>query len=206
LEETVTGKARLLCRLPLRQCGLTVREWTRTDVDRLASWPPYPFPYQGFEFSFAGMGPEKRDETFRARQDRADAFVLVVELTAQPAVGCVALRSIEWETGTIGNVGVRVHPDWCSRGVGTSIVRLVTRWSFECGIARWRLDVAASNARAVRCYEKVGFVRVGEFWRDASHLSKLDVDRPCYHFLRPHLRGRGRELELRFWRMELRAG
>jgi RimJ/RimL family protein N-acetyltransferase len=70
-------------------------------------------------------------------------------------------------------------------------------------MTRWRLDVAASNARAVRCYEKVGFVRTGELWRDASHLVAADLGAARYDFLRPHLRGKGSQLELRFWVMEL---
>jgi RimJ/RimL family protein N-acetyltransferase len=199
----VTGKGELLGTLPLRRGALTVRQWTRPDVDRLASWPPYPFPYRGLEFSFAGMGADERDALFRTRQGRADALVLVVDRADQRAIGYVAPRAIDWEVGTVGNAGVRVHPAWCGRGVGTSSLRLVTRWSFETGIERWRLDVAASNARAVRCYEKVGFVRICELWRDAGHLAALDLREPRYGFLRPHVRGRGDETELRFWLMEL---
>jgi RimJ/RimL family protein N-acetyltransferase len=182
-----------------------VREWTRWDVDRLASWPLYPFPYRGFEFSFAGMGTAERDRLFRTRQDQADAFVLVVDHCrgARMAIGYLALRSIDWEAGIIGNVGMRVHPAWCNRGVGTSMLGLVTRWSFEHGMARWRLDVAASNARAVNCYREAGFVPTSERWRDASHLAAHDLRGPRFDFLRPHLRGLGDRIELRFWVMEL---
>jgi ribosomal protein S18 acetylase RimI-like enzyme len=87
--------------------------------------------------------------------------------------------------------------------VGTSIVRHVTRWSFECGIERWRLDVAASNMRAVCCYEKVGFVRVGEMWREAKDLREIDTSEPRYDFLRPHIRKRDGAVELRFLLMAL---
>jgi RimJ/RimL family protein N-acetyltransferase len=150
------------------------------------------------------MDAAERDEVFRSRQSRADAMVLVVDHSEQPAIGYLALREIDWEAGIVGNVGMRVHPAWCGRGVGTSILRSVTQWSFQAGMVSWRLDVAASNARAVRCYEKVGFVQTGEFWRDASHLGDLDLDGPRHDFLRPHLRGSGNELELRFWVMELK--
>jgi RimJ/RimL family protein N-acetyltransferase len=151
------------------------------------------------------MDAAERDALFRARHERADAIVLVIDHCrgAWTAIGYLAPRSINWETGAVGNVGMRVHPDWCGRGVGTSSLRLVTRWSFECGIARWRLDVAASNARAIRCYEKVGFVRTGEFWCSAGDLDAQNLSGPRYDFLRPHLRERGGRIELRFWVMEL---
>jgi RimJ/RimL family protein N-acetyltransferase len=199
----VIAKDELLRTLPLRQGVLLVRAWTRQDVDRLAAWPPYPFPYQGFEFSFAGASRTERDALYRDRQARRDVLVLVVDRQAQPAVGYLGLRCVDWQAGTVGKFGVRVHPDWCERGVGTSIIRAVTRWSFEHGFVSWRLDVAASNARAVRCYEKAGFVQMGELWRRAGNL--VDLSEPRYDFVRPHLREQGGRIELRFWVMELKG-
>jgi RimJ/RimL family protein N-acetyltransferase len=112
-------KGDMLRALPLVGGGLTIREWTRQDVDLLASWPTYPFPYEGFGFSFARTELTERDELFRARQAKPNAIVLVVDHPQQAAIGYVAPRSIDWENGTVGNCGIRVHPAWCGRGVGT---------------------------------------------------------------------------------------
>jgi RimJ/RimL family protein N-acetyltransferase len=199
----MAAKEGMLRTLPLEQGALTIRGWTRRDVDLLASWPTYPFPYEGFEFSFAVMSATERDELFRTRQEKPDTIVLVVDHTQQPAIGYVAPRLIDWVSGTVGNFGFRIHPAWWGRGMGTSVLQQVTRWSFECGIELWRLDVAASNARAIRCYEKVGFVRTGEIWRSASNLNGVDMDEPSYNFIRSHVRQRGAEVELCFWVMEL---
>lgn len=195
----------MLRMLPLVRGDLTIREWVRQDVELLASWPKYPFPSEGFEFSFARMGPTERDELFRTRHEKPDTMVLVADHVKQPAIGYIAPRSIDWGNGTVGNFGFRVRPEWCNRGVGTAILRHVTEWSFECGIKRWRLDVAASNARAVRCYEKVGFVRTGEMWREASDLREIDMSGPRYGFLRPHVRKQGETFELGFLVMELES-
>jgi RimJ/RimL family protein N-acetyltransferase len=191
--------------LPLEQGDLKIREWTRQDVDLLAGWPRYPFPHEGFEFSFASMSATDRDKLFRATQERADTIVLVVDHARQPAIGYVAPTRIDWQNGAVRNLGFRIHPAWCGRGKGTSVLRQVSRWSFECGIGLWRLDVAASNARAIRCYEKVGFVRTGEIWRGASNLNEVDLDEPRYDFVRPHVRHRSGGVELCFWVMELQA-
>jgi ribosomal protein S18 acetylase RimI-like enzyme len=64
------------------------------------------------------------------------------------------------------------------------------------------VDVAASNSRAVRCYEKVGFCRVGELWRDAVDLTGMELDAPQYDFLRPHVRLDEVPPQLRFLLME----
>jgi aminoglycoside 6'-N-acetyltransferase len=48
------------------------------------------------------------------------------------------------------------------RGLGTDAVRTLARWLFdERGHHRLTIDPAASNARAIRTYEKVGFKPVG---------------------------------------------
>jgi RimJ/RimL family protein N-acetyltransferase len=98
---------------------------------------------------------------------------------------------------------MRVHPAWCGRGLGTSILRSVTLWSFAQGFVRWRLDVAASNARAVRCYEKVRFVRTDELWRGVGDLDMQELSSSRYNSIRPHLRKQEGRIELRFWVMEL---
>lgn len=59
-------------------------------------------------------------------------------------------------------IDVSLHPDWLGRGLGTEAVRALARHLFEeRGHHRVTIDPAASNARAIRCYEKVGFRPVG---------------------------------------------
>jgi RimJ/RimL family protein N-acetyltransferase len=60
-------------------------------------------------------------------------------------------------------MGFRVHPNWCDKGIGTRILKLVIAHFAEAGIASFRLDVAEPNARAIRCYEKAGFSRTKHF-------------------------------------------
>jgi RimJ/RimL family protein N-acetyltransferase len=149
------------------------------------------------------MSSDERDNLFQDRQARPDAVVLVADHTEEPAIGYVALARMDWDECVVGNVGLRIHPDWCNRGVGTSVLRLVVRWLFQSGIKAVRMDVAASNAGAIRCYEKVGFLSVGEMWRDAPDLSGVDTHAARYGFLKPHVRVDGETPELRFLLMEL---
>ncbi|MBA3788129.1 MAG: GNAT family N-acetyltransferase [Actinobacteria bacterium] len=56
------------------------------------------------------------------------------------------------------------------RGLGTDAVRTMARYLVrERGHHRLIIDPAADNERAIRCYEKIGFRRVGimrEYWLD----------------------------------------
>ena len=54
------------------------------------------------------------------------------------------------------------EPDCFSLGLGTDAIRLVLGYAFEdLGLRRVDLQTDADNARAIRCYEKCGFVREG---------------------------------------------
>ncbi|MET0627287.1 MAG: GNAT family protein [Acidimicrobiia bacterium] len=59
-------------------------------------------------------------------------------------------------------IDVALHPDVHGRGLGTDAVRTLARHLIgTLGHHRLIIDPAAANARAIRCYEKVGFRAVG---------------------------------------------
>ena len=59
-------------------------------------------------------------------------------------------------------IDVTLAPTATDRGLGTDAVRTLARHLFDHdGHHRLVIDPAASNARAIRCYEKVGFRPVG---------------------------------------------
>jgi RimJ/RimL family protein N-acetyltransferase len=61
---------------------------------------------------------------------------------------------------TVG-IGIGDRADW-SKGYGSDAMRIVLRFAFqELNMHRVSLDVVASNARAMRSYEKCGFVTEG---------------------------------------------
>ncbi|MCK4235278.1 GNAT family N-acetyltransferase, partial [candidate division WOR-3 bacterium] len=95
---------------------------------------------------------------------------------------------------------------WCNKGIGTLIIRKVSNWCFKLGLKALRLDVAAANTRAIRCYEKAGFVKTEEFWRNDKGLRNIDVNQPQYDFLRPHVRLDRDVPQIRFWWMDLVDG
>jgi RimJ/RimL family protein N-acetyltransferase len=129
----------------------------------------------------------------------------MADLEDQPAIGFLALVEIDWAAGAVGNMGYRLHPDWCGKGLGTRFMRRVTEWCFARGFKTLRLDVSAANARAIRCYVKTGFVETGEFWRASPDLIGEDLEDPRYDFVRPHVRWDESMPQVRFWWMERRV-
>lgn len=199
--------AKALCQaLPLKSDQMNVRLCARADLDLLASWPPYPWPYHAFDFSFRSLGPSERDAFFADRIQGGDRITLVCDHGPNVAIGYIALLQIDWHGRTAENMALRVHPAWCGKGIGTSMLQIVGKWWFGLGMQALQLDVAATNQRAVRYYLKAGFTHAGEFWREAPDLQNVDIDDSRYDFLRDHVRFSGPVPELRFFWMRRTTG
>jgi len=82
-------------------------------------------------------------------------------------VGNLKIGPINWVHRS-AELGIMIgSPAARGRGVGTESIRLAVRHAFErLNLQRISLGVVETNEGALRCYEKVGFVREG-LYRDA---------------------------------------
>ena len=90
---------------------------------------------------------------------------LVIEIRQGDAwvmVGNIGLMEIDWRCCSAG-VGIFIgDKSFWNQGVGTEAMRLILRHGFNTlNLNRIWLDVYENNPRAIRCYEKVGFVHEG---------------------------------------------
>lgn len=203
--ETSTDRQRLERFFPATADDLCVRVWERDDVDRLAMWPRYPFPFERFDLGYHSTTHDERNRAFEKFSSNQDRLLLVGDAGTTQTVMFASLNSVGGTTRVIGNMAYRIHPSWCEQGIGTRFIQLIAKQCFASGIEVFRFDVAASNPRAVRCYEKAGFTIVGEFWHgDEEFLSAIDINQPAFDFLRPHVQRTSSGWELRFYWMERR--
>jgi RimJ/RimL family protein N-acetyltransferase len=78
-------------------------------------------------------------------------------------------------------IGIGIgEPAYRSKGYGTDGMRLLVGYAFrELDLHRVTLGVLSNNPRAIRCYEKVGFVREviqrGEIYRDGIHFDSYTM-------------------------------
>ena len=87
-------RERLNAQLPIRAHGLRIRRLTRPDLDRLAAWPEFPFPYGVFAFSFRAMNAGELDELFCSRDADPARLSLVVDRSDESCIAYVALLEI----------------------------------------------------------------------------------------------------------------
>lgn len=101
---------------------------------------------------------------FAAIRRRDDVEIFGIrQVTDGRLVGSCQLNDIDRGAGT-AQLQIRIgERDAWGRGYGTEAVRLLVRHAFEeLDLNRVDLHVFATNERAIRAYEKAGFVREGE--------------------------------------------
>jgi RimJ/RimL family protein N-acetyltransferase/protein associated with RNAse G/E len=90
-----------------------------------------------------------------------------IDNCAGELVGHISLREIT--PASQARLGIGLAPGEVGRGYGTEALRMFLPYYFDVlGFERIVLDVAASNVRAVRAYERVGFKRYSDHFRGAS--------------------------------------
>lgn len=85
-----------------------------------------------------------------------------------------ALADFGLEEGAFGMDQFIGEPDCWNRGIGSRMLRLMLPYLFECeGATRVTVDPLIENARAIRAYEKCGFVKRKRLPAYETHEGKL---------------------------------
>ena len=100
-------------------------------------------------------------ERFITNSDAAANVHWIIETLDGRLVGTTELRlTLRADRAEMG-IAIHDKAQW-SEGLGTDAVRLVVDYAFEeLNLNRVELTTDEDNVRALRCYEKVGFVREG---------------------------------------------
>ena len=96
-------------------------------------------------------------------KDRPDFFYFIIRTLAEDRpIGFLNLFALNWTHGdTWLGIGLGDREYW-GKGYGTDAVRVTLRYAFtELNLRRVTLGVFAYNPRAIKSYEKVGFIVEG---------------------------------------------
>ncbi|MGQ9675979.1 MAG: GNAT family N-acetyltransferase [Chloroflexota bacterium] len=161
---------------------VTVRDFTRPDVDEMSSWPKYTEP----QFAWANFDPRSefdKDVWFSAGQSSTSRRYAILDEQGQ-LIGVIGLRNIDPVAGE-ATLGIRLSANKVNQGYGTDAIMTLLDYAFNhMGLHRVNLDVAEDNPRARRCYEKCGFTCVGRRL-NYDGTSYVDMTISRYHFQRP---------------------
>ncbi len=137
---------------PVSESRVVVRPWhRRRDRAVINRWPPYtPALPAHWVATSATERHERVSYAVELRSDRA-------------LVGRIGLQMYAL-TGAY--LGIALHPAHLGNGLGREALHLISQLGPRIGLSVLRLDVADENTRAIRCYQRAGFVEVGAIWRN----------------------------------------
>lgn len=139
----------------------TWAKWSRDSeyLRLLDSDPAIPRSIQDVKKSFEDHGPNDRSFPFAMRTLDEDRLIGFIGLGIYP--------SLTQGNGWVG-IGIGERDCW-GRGYGTDAMKVLLRYAFtEINLHRVSLGVFDYNARAIKSYEKAGFVLEGRM-REAMH-------------------------------------
>ncbi len=158
----------------------TTRTLVRTarigDPEQIAAWPAYPSSsrFNGMRMTDFHHEPDGLFwwQQFE-RPERCHYSVVLPE--SGDVIGVYAFVRIDWERGLIRNMGCFLRPDLCSQGYGAETLQPLLTAVLQAGMRIIRLDVAADNPPAIRCYQKCGMQIVDEIRDDENRFYEMEI-------------------------------
>lgn len=167
----------------LQTARLIIRDMMREDLDQIQAWRPYTDPLEE-TWNLYWRDKAAMDYWFAQHTQDPSRRSYVIVLHSGQVIGRLSLRHIR--PGDSAVLGISLGADWVNQGYGTEAIKAFAQHFFQVmGFRTLLLDVAAINRRAIRCYEKCGFIKIGSryqpiSWEEArTLLSNPDV--ACSH-------------------------
>ncbi len=147
--------------MELRGDRVVLRPLSKNDVDRIVQLGADP----EVERWWRGLTPEHVLEKVRAEEQGVAVFAI---LLGGEVAGMIQYHEEKDEEYRHAGMDLFLGARYQGHGLGTDAIRTLARHLIvDRGHRRLTIDPAAHNERAIRCYEKVGFRRVGvmrEYW------------------------------------------
>lgn len=138
----------------------------RSDIPMFVSWFNDPEVRQGLSL-YRPMGQAEEENWFEGMLKRpADERPLVIEIKVEFdkwfPIGNIGFHNIDWRNRS-SEFGIVVgEKEYWDKGYGSESVQLLVKFGFETlNLNRIYLRVNETNHRAIRAYEKVGFIQEG---------------------------------------------
>jgi len=149
-------------RFPCSISSMDIRFLEINDIIERSEWPTYAGYHKGFNLSLADIDAAKRKYNAYSNEN-AITFSLIDK---KNTVGFFSFNCIDWVSKTVGNMTIRIHPGYCNKGIGKTVLPFLCDSLLDSGINSIRLDVHNKNAIAHECYKKSGFYEIDTISRD----------------------------------------
>lgn len=146
---------------------IELKYFERSDFTQLIKWvdsPEFLLQWSGSQFDYPLNETQLEQYIENANHDDSERLVYkVIDTEMEEVIGHISLGKIDRKNKSarvgkvlVGNSTAR------SKGIGQQMIKKILKVAFdELNLHRVTLGVFDFNAPAIRCYEKVGFVKEG---------------------------------------------
>ncbi len=161
--------------------NIRFRASEKSDIPQWVEWLNDPDVIKGLQMPHP-LGLEDENTWFEAMMKRPmEEHILVIEVKESKGwhmIGNIGFDHVDWLNAS-AEMGIFIgNKAFWDKGFGTDSVHLMLKYGFESlNFHRIWLRVYATNERAIRCYEKAGFVHEGAFREgEYRHGKYIDVN------------------------------
>lgn len=141
--------------------NISLRGLRKDDAESYRSWLDNP-DVTHFMESGARPASDKDIEDIYRQAEQSDTVAFIIEDKDGRAIGSCGLYVIQWVCRRADFRIIIGDPSAWGKGIGTEAAELVLAYGFEkLNLETIYLGVNAENTRAIRSYEKAGFIREG---------------------------------------------
>ncbi|MDQ6931361.1 MAG: GNAT family N-acetyltransferase [Candidatus Eremiobacteraeota bacterium] len=142
--------------------AVRIRPLARSDVRQMQAWQRHTDPLLT-PYNVPVLADAQQAVFWDFWTGKAATVSLAGELEGR-FIAHILLRDYDADFGS-ADLGISMDPAFVGQGLGTQFLRLTRRYAAtELGIQKITLEVAGWNLRALRAYEKAGFVETGRVW------------------------------------------
>ena len=161
----------------IRHGKISLRHLERGDLPRVVTWFNRPEVRHNL-MRLWPMSMEEEDQWFEEMQRKDWPRIYAIVTTEGEHIGTLGVHDVDWRCRS-AEIGIMIGEPTCwGQGYGTDAIRGLLRHLFDqMGLNRVTLSVLENNPRAIRCYEKCGFLLEGRrrqaFFRNGDYLDVL---------------------------------
>lgn len=139
-----------------------IRPLLLNDVYSMLNWGKHKNPLFKY-YNFPQLTDEEIEQWFKSRVSSKKRKCFVVINEDNKVVGYLTIKNIKIITKSSW-LGIVFDPNYTDMGYGTDAIKTILKYYFnDLKMKTMYLDVLKYNKRAIRCYEKCGFVKVKEY-------------------------------------------
>lgn len=144
--------------------SVRLRPWREDDIEKITQLRNDVNLQSQLLARARGSNVDQTRQWLQQRSSNSSNLIFIVaDIDKDYPVGYIQFVDIEPIDQT-AKLGICLSPDIHGKGVGNEVLLLVFKYLYNClALRKVILEVREDNERAIKCYEKVGFVCCGKY-------------------------------------------